>query len=113
MKFIPFGITKIVSPTTSISLTIPKFSIFKQECCMFSISFKSIQSKVILQYQLDNIMKNYEEYVCNNKKYYYDEVNDITISEYGVKNGFLFNEFYITYDKGKMDTNYCSKIKKV
>ena len=93
LKFIPFGTRKNIGPNSSVYLTVPKLSIFTEECCMFSSSFKSFSSTFTLQYELDNIMNKYEKYQCNNKTLYYDKINDITISEYGVEFRFPFNNF--------------------
>lgn len=98
IKFFPFGTE--FSKDTSGRLTIPKLSTFEEECCMFSAHYKSIRSKYIIQKELDKTMKNYKK--CN--RGYYDEENDISITEYGVERGIIFNHFYIVYDKG----NYCS-----
>lgn len=104
IKFIPFGNKsykndKIMAP----SLIIPKLSIFEEECCMFSASFKSFRSKSSLEKELDKIMKNYEKKTCNSKIYYYDKENDITITDYGFEQGFFMNKFYIVYDKGNYE----------
>lgn len=105
LKFIPFGVKEEMMPTTSITLKVPKMSLLESECCMYSATFKSFRSRYMLQKELDNIMNKYKKVSCNNKTYYYDEEKDITISEYGVKQGFIINKFYIVYDKG----NYCKE----
>lgn len=110
IKFIPFGSKNINMPNSLVNLKVPRLSFFKEECCMFSLTFKSFKSIFTLKLELNNIMNKYEKMTCNNKTYYYDEKNNITISEYGVNYGFILNEFYITYDKGKRDLNECSKI---
>lgn len=105
LKFIPFGVKEAMMPTTSVTLKVPKMSFLESECCMYSVTFKSFRSRYILQKELDNIMNKYEKISCNNKNYYYDKENDITISEYDVKQGFIINKFYIVYVKG----NYCKE----
>lgn len=110
LKFIPFKKTTYKSKQTDVNLRIPGFSFFNKECCMTSVTFTSPRSALFLQAELNDIMSKYESYTCNNNKYYYDEKEDITISEYGVELGFLFNTFYITYDKGKRNASDCSVI---
>jgi hypothetical protein len=109
-KNIPFGTTTYKMPNSNVNLKVPKLSSFKEECCMFSATFKSLRSKLSLQMELDKIMSNYEKKICNNKTIYYNEKQDITITEYGVERGLLFNTFYITYDKGEYYSNECSVI---
>lgn len=111
IKFIPFGSTNYKNDDMQSSLTIPKLSTFKEECCMFSSTFKSFRSTYILKKELDSIMKKYDKKICNSKTYYYDKENDITITEYGVKFGFIMNSFYIVYDKGNTAEDACKTVK--
>ena len=67
---------------------------------MYSADFKSVRSAYILKKEFDNIVKNYKILRCNNQIYFYDEKNDITITEYSIERGFLFNKFYIVFDEG-------------
>lgn len=107
LKFVPFGVTTYKSEQTDINLKIPKLSLFKSECCMHSASFTSFSSVLTLKMELNSIMSKYEEYTCNNKNYYYDEKQNITINGYGVESNFLFNTFYINYNIGKYGNDYC------
>lgn len=104
IKFIPFGSMNYRTKEMASNLVIPRLSVFEKECCMFSANFKSFRSKYSLEKELNNIMDKYEKRTCNSKIYYYDKVNNITITDYGVKLGFLINSFYITYDKGDYGT---------
>ncbi|MDD2377710.1 MAG: hypothetical protein PHD10_02745 [Bacilli bacterium] len=110
LKYIPFGTTKYNMPNSNVELKVPKLSSFEEECCMFSATFKSFRSKSSLQRELDKIMNSYEKKICNNRTIYYNEKQDITITEYGVKRGILLNTFYVTYDKGSYENNECSVI---
>lgn len=107
---IPYGTTNYTMPNSNIVLKVPKFSSFKEECCMFSASFQSFRSKFSLQLELEKIMTGYEKMECHNKTVYYDKKADITIHDYGVESGFFFRKFYITYDKGKPTNNECSVV---
>ncbi|MEG2028333.1 MAG: hypothetical protein RR050_00475 [Bacilli bacterium] len=103
VKFIPFGNHLYKNKEMASNLIIPRLSIFDEECCMFSANFKSFRSVQSLKNELNNIMKKYDKIFCNSKTYYYDKNSNITITNYGVKLGFIINSFFITYDKG----NYC------
>ena len=39
---------------------IPKYSYFKEECCMTVAVFYSLKSKKTLQYEIDNYLKDFE-----------------------------------------------------
>jgi len=108
VKYIPFG-TYYTTKTIG-KLEVPKLSMLKEECCMFSATFKSFRSTYILKQELNKIMNKLEKKICNNTIYYYDKENDITISEYGVKANFLLNEFYIVYDKGRISCDNKSEV---
>lgn len=110
LKSIPYGTTTYKMPNSGIYLKAPKFSMFKEECCMFSSSFQSLRSKFLLEVELERMMNDYEKIVCHNQDVYYDKNTNITITDYGVKSGLLFNEFYITYDKGYPTNNECSVV---
>lgn len=110
IKFIPFGSKSYSNKKLSTTLTVPRLSFFKEECCMFSATFKSFRSKNSLQKELDKIIEKYEKKTCNNKTIYYDSANEITIYEYGVKSGFPFNTYYINYDKVNMSNDDCNVI---
>ena len=102
--YFPFGLQKYQSKNSDITFNVPGFSTFKEECCMFNASFKSIRSTFSIKKELEKELKNYEKVNCNNKTYYYNKNQDFTITEYYVNNGFIFNNFSITFDKG----NLCS-----
>lgn len=101
IKYIPFGYTTFKSDDIyAKELIVPKMSHFEEECCMFSANFKSFRSKIVLEKELNRIMKNYDERKCNDNIYYYDKKNNITITEYGVERTGLLNRIYIVYDIG-------------
>lgn len=110
IKFYPLGKTTYLTPNSSITLDIPVFSIFQEECCMYSVTFKSFRSTSSLKRELNSIMRDYTQMICNNQTFYYNEKEDITITDYGVNSGTFMNSFYITYEKGKRDKNECSVI---
>lgn len=88
-------------PISSATLKVPKFSIYKEECCMYSVTFKSFQNINLLKKELDKIMNDYEKIKDEEKTYYYDKEHDLTITEYGVVKGWFLNEYYIVFSKGK------------
>ncbi len=110
IKLFPFGTTKYTIPNTSVVLEIPKLSSYKKEDKNFSVSFKSIRSKLILEKELENIIKKYKIQTCNNKTIYYNEEDNITIIGYNVSHKNIYNIFNIDYHIGKYDNNECSII---
>lgn len=110
VKFIPFGSKSYTNKQMASTLIIPRLSFFEKECCMFSTTFRSFRSVDSLQKELNKIMKKYEKKTCNNKTVYYDSKNKITIYEYGVENGLLFNTYYINYDNVTMTNDDCNEI---
>lgn len=103
IKYIPFGISEKKLGIGSITLTVPQYSIFDNVCCMYAANFKSFRSTQILKKELDKIMNGYETITCEEKKYYYDAKQNLTITDYGVNHGIPFNTFYIVFDKGKLE----------
>ena len=65
---------------------IPKYSYFKDECCMTAASFISLRSKKELNKEIKNYLKDFE--------YFEDE------STYGYQKGDLFIQSYKVVDKG-------------
>ena len=65
---------------------IPRFSYFKDECCMTAAVFHSLKSKKTLKREIKNYMKNFE--------YFEDETT------YGYQKGDLFIQSYEVIDKG-------------
>ncbi len=65
---------------------IPKYSYFKEECCMFTDIFYSLRSKGDLQKEIDNYLSAFEQMEYNHT--------------YGYKKGDLFIYSYKVYDKG-------------
>ena len=101
VKYTKVGTTERFLPVSSATLEVPKFSIYKEECCMFSVTFQSFQNIKLLQKELDNIMNGYQKIECGNNNYYYDKEHNLTITSYGVNKGLFLNEFYIVFGKGK------------
>lgn len=98
IEYFNFGITKYQT-AENIKLEIPKLSIKNKEDSNY-ISFLSFRNKKILKKELDNIVLNYEKITCDNKIYYYNKKDDVTIISYDVKNDFIINKLYIKYQKG-------------
>ena len=97
---IPYGVTNYQSGASGKILDVPKFSKLSEECCMYSATFKSPRSYSVLKVELENIFDTYKKMNCDGKEYFYNEKEDYTITEYGLKRGFVFNSFYITYGPG-------------
>jgi len=89
-------------------------SIFKKEIekdnDVYYTEFKSFSNILILKNQLYSDIEDYDNYYCNNNDYYYNITEDITITNYGVKLGFPFNTFYISYHIGKFTNSECGAV---
>ncbi len=96
----PFGITNYKSEASGKILDIPKLSILNEECCMYNATFTTFRSYSSLKLELETILNNYEKLTCDGKDYFYNKKEDFTITDYGIKKGLIFSEFFITYDKG-------------
>jgi len=103
LLFIPLGTQNYESKISGITLNVPRFSFLKEECCAYNVDFVSLRSVDSLRKELERELSKYETITCDNKTYYYDSKQDFTITEYNVNNGFILNDFNITYDKVK----YC------
>lgn len=113
VSFIPFKEKKYYVYEDKYIL-IPRLSILDdttQEDNKYSVTFKSISSKLILTLNLDSSLDEYKRKLCNNDKYlYYNSDNDITISDYKIDKGFLFNKYTIYYYFGNISEYECMKI---
>lgn len=105
IRYLPLG--SYCTKSTTYSIEIPRLSILKDECCMFTASFKSFRSTNSLKNEINKMLGKYEKITCGDKTYYYDKKNDITIYDYGVDASFPLNQYYISYEKGKTFTNDC------
>ena len=103
------GTKKYKSSNSGIMLNIPKFSRFKEECCMYSASFESIRTKASLKKEIEKELEKYEKIYCNDGEFYYNREKDFTVISYDIEDGRLFNKFSIVFDKG----NYCEDDGKV
>ena len=74
---------------------LPKYSYFKEECCMTAASFYSLKSEQELKKEIDNYMKNFE-YFENETTYGYIK-DSLFIQKYEVVNEGLFRKIIITY----------------
>lgn len=74
---------------------IPKYSYFKEECCMTVASFYSLRSKERLQKEIDNYMKDFK-YFEDESTYGYKK-EDLFIQSYEVSNIGLYRKIVIVY----------------
>lgn len=102
LKFIPFGTKKMVMGASLISIEVPKLSSLDSECCSYQATFKSIRSENSLRKDLDNIMSKYKKISCNDKVYYYDELNNITYEQYEFSSGLFFNTYKLSYTRNNI-----------
>ena len=74
---------------------IPKYSYFKEECCMTAASFYSLRSEKELKKEIDNYMKDFE-YFEDDTTYGYQK-DGLFIQKYEVVDEGLFRKIIITY----------------
>ena len=74
---------------------IPKYSYFKDECCMTVATFYSLKSEKSLKREIDNYMSDFE-YFEDNSTYGYKK-DDLFIQSYEVVDNGLYREIVIVY----------------
>ena len=74
---------------------IPKYSYFKDECCMYAATFYSLRSEKELKNEIDNYMKDFE-YFEDEHTYGYQK-GDLFIQSYTVINKGFYREIVIVY----------------
>lgn len=107
--FFPFGTTNYKSEASGKILDIPKFSKLDSECCMYNITFNNPRSYISLKAEMITILDSYEKMDCDGKDYYYNTIEDYTITDYKITKGLIFNKISILYGKGnscEIDTSF-------
>ncbi len=74
---------------------IPKYSFFKDECCMTAATFYSLKSKKSLQKEIDNYLKDFK-YFSNKNTYGYKK-NKLFIQSYEIEDKGLYRKIIIVY----------------
>lgn len=74
---------------------IPRYSFFKDECCMTAATFYSLKSEKKLQKEIDDYMKDFE-YFSNESTYGYRK-GDLFIQTYEVENNLFYRKIIIVY----------------
>ena len=74
---------------------IPKYSYFKEECCMTAAIFYSFRSKKELTQEIEEYMSDFK-YFDDDNTYGYKK-DDLFIQEYKVLNNGLYRKIVITY----------------
>lgn len=101
IKFIPFGTKEATMGANITTIEVPKLSTLKEECCTYEATFKTLRGKNSIQKELDKMLESYMEFDCNGKKSYFDIKHNITVFEYEVQDGIMFNTFTIKYNLGQ------------
>lgn len=83
-------------------LGVPKFS-FDYKSNVHNYSFKNFRSAQVLESEIKKYLQTLKYLSCNNSIYYYDEVNNLSIVDYSVKDKL----FYSTISYGMVDGDYC------
>ncbi len=106
---LPYKLSRYNSPASNVSLAVPRFSKLKEECCNYNATFVTPRNSFTIQKELEKMVQKYKTIDCDGKMYYYNEEDNYTIAEYGVKRGWFLNEFYILYGPGNscaIDTKF-------
>lgn len=74
---------------------IPRFSYFKDECCMTAATFYSLKSKKQLKREINKYLKEFE-YFEDDETYGYKR-DDLFIQSYEVIDKLLYRKIIITY----------------
>lgn len=74
---------------------IPKYSYFKEECCMTVAIFYSLRTEQELKKEINDYMSDFE-YFTDNTTYGYKK-GDLFIQTYEVVNRGLYRKIFITY----------------
>ncbi len=77
------------------NIFIPKYSYFKDECCMTAAIFYSLKSEKTLKNEIDNYMKDFR-YFEDNTTYGYKKGN-LFIQSYEVEQHLLYRKIIIVY----------------
>ena len=100
----PYGTSTHLSEASKKRLDVPKFMKLSEECCNYNAIFSGPRSYDSLKKEMEKIISQYEVLDCDGKKYYYNQEQDYTITEYGLIKGKIFNKVFINYGIG----NSCS-----
>lgn len=87
--------TTYISREGNKEIFIPKYSYFKEECCMTAATFYSLKSKKQLDKEILNYMKDFE-YFDNDETYGYQK-KDLFIQRYEVIEKGLYRKIIIVY----------------
>jgi len=74
---------------------IPKYSYFKNECCMTAATFYSLKSEKQLKKEIDNYMKDFKQF--EDETTYGYRKDDLFIQNYEVINKGIIRKIVITY----------------
>ncbi len=74
---------------------IPKYSYFKDECCMTGASFYSLRTEKSLKKEISNYMSNFEYFEDDSTHGY--KKGDLFIQSYDVIDNGLYREIVIVY----------------
>lgn len=100
-----FSGTNTINVSSKLKIIVPKY-IFLVEKTEEQITMKTIRSYNNTKKEMDSILKNYNIVNCNNKTYYYNELQDYTIIKYEISDYIILNSITIKYQLG----NYCNEI---
>lgn len=100
IRLVPLGTKSMTMGASLVNLDVPKLSSLSEECCTYSATFKTIRGEKVIGKEIKELMESYQKKNCNGKIYHYDPKNNVTIIDYEVIPGIIFNKFKINYKKG-------------
>ena len=104
-----FRTKKVNLKKNDIEIVVPKFSYLYKEKDN-EIIFKTLRGKKSIENELKRIERKYISKKCNNRLVYYDEKNNITITNYKIYKKGFFNYFSINFQTGLISNNSCGRI---
>lgn len=87
--------TNVYIGVQSQEIYIPKYSYFKEECCMTAAIFYSLRTEKTLKKEIKNYLNDFE-YFDSDTTYGYKK-EDLFIQEYKVINNGFYRKIIITY----------------
>lgn len=109
LNLIPLGTKNIELSNPDIKITVPRLSYFYKKDDN-EIIFKTIKRKKSIKIELEKIKRKCQTKKCNNNLVYYDEKNNITITNCKIYKKGVINLFSITFQPGEISNNNCEKI---
>jgi hypothetical protein len=96
ISFFPLGIKNY--KYDNLNIKVPRL-VFNTKKTKNELRFISFRDASALKEDINKALKDYQMYMEDDKKYYYDIKQNIYIKEYKIKKGFFTNEIIIKLDR--------------